>query len=244
MVYIGGAELNGQIDLHTHTTYSDGTLSPGELVTLAKADGLSALAICDHDTIAGVKEGMDLGKVIGIEVIPGVELSIEYDLPPGGHMHILGLFIDPDSPELIQGLNWLRKKREERTPKIVKLLNEHDIEITEDEVKQEAGDGSVGRPHIARVLMNKGYVGSIQEAFDRFLKKGAVAYVPKEKFTLGKGISMIREAGGIPILAHPVYLKLDRMDLEALLVELKDTGLHIPSSLVEKMTKVVTVPDN
>lgn len=217
--------MTGYVDLHTHTTYSDGTLSPEDLVKHARAEGLSAIAICDHDTVAGVREGMDQGKVQGIEVIPGVELSIEFPLPSGGHMHILGLFIDPESPGLLHGLDWLRQNREARTPKVLKILNENDVHITEEDVKQEAGDGSVGRPHIARVLMNKRYVTSIQEAFDRYLKKGAVAYVPKEKFPIEKGISMIREADGIPILSHPVHLGLDVEELASLIPKLKEHGL-------------------
>jgi len=140
-------------------------------------------------------------------------------------MHILGLFLDPGSPELVRGLEWLREKREERTPRILKILKEHDLDITEEDVDREAGEGSVGRPHIARALMNKGYVASIQEAFDRYLKKGAVAYVPKEKFPVAEGIFMIRKAGGIPILAHPKYLGLDRSDIFSLVPVLKEYGL-------------------
>ena len=215
----------GSIDLHSHTTRSDGTLSPTELILHAHSIGLEALAVTDHDTIAGVEEAMDAGMRLRIEVISGAELSIEYDLPESGHMHVVGLFLDTSSRELRDGPDWLRKKREERTPKILKILDEHGVHLTEEEIMERAGGASVGRPHMAGLMVEKGYVSSIKEAFDLYLKKGAVAYAPKEKFPLGKAIDMIRSAGGIPILAHPYSLKLGDQALEDLLVYMKNKGL-------------------
>jgi 3',5'-nucleoside bisphosphate phosphatase len=213
------------IDLHSHTVYSDGTKKPYELVQLAKELGLRAIAVTDHDTVAGIQEAMEAGAKIGVEVIPGTELSIEYPLPDHGHMHILGLFLDIESPELAQGLNWLRTMREERTPRILKKLAEHGLEISEEDIRNEAGEGSVGRPHIARIMVRKGFVSSMQEAFDQYLKKGAVAYVPKDKFALDKALKMITEAGGLPILAHPFSLKLDDTVVEELVASMKEKGL-------------------
>lgn len=213
------------IDLHTHTTFSDGTYSPAELIDLASQKGLNAIAVTDHDTVDGLPEALAQGRSIGLEVIPGVELSIEYDLPDHGHIHLLGLFLDPSSPELNQGLAWLRTKRDERTPKILDLLNDHGIHIPEDEIRIRAGQGSVGRPHIARFLLEKGHVSSMQEAFDSYLKKGAPAYVPKEKFPLEKAIDMVRSASGLPILAHPYSLKLKGVELREFISSMKDMGL-------------------
>ena len=217
--------MSDYIDLHTHTTASDGTYSPTELVELAKKTDLKAIAITDHDTINGVSEAIGAGESLGVEVIAGTELSIEYPLPENGHMHLLGLFVDIHNPELITGLEYLRKKRDERTPKILKILNEHGISISEDEVLQEAGEGSVGRPHIARIMLKKGYVNSIKEAFERYLKKGAIAYVPKEKFEISHAINLILKAGGIPILAHPVTLKLPEEELKSHVERLMSIGL-------------------
>ena len=217
--------MGDYIDLHTHTTASDGTYTPSELVELAKKTDLKAIAITDHDTINGVSEAIEAGKDLGVEVIAGTELSIEYPLPENGHMHLLGLFVDIKNPELISGLEYLRKKRDERTPKILKILNAHGISITEKEVLQEAGEGSVGRPHIARIMLKKGYVKSIKEAFERYLKKGAIAYVPKEKFEITHAINLILNSGGIPILAHPVTLKLSDEELESHIEKLKSLGL-------------------
>jgi len=217
--------LEGYIDLHSHTSSSDGTLSPKELVELARSEGLRAIAITDHDTVAGLPEALEHGKDVGIEVIPGVELSIEYDLPDNGHMHVLGLFIDIRSGALNDGLGWLRQKREERTPRILSILNNHGVEINAADVKEEAGEGSVGRPHIARAILKKGYASSIQEVFDHYLKKGALAYVSKEKFPPDNAIQMILDSGGLPILAHPRSLNLAETELRELILKMKLKGL-------------------
>ncbi len=216
----------GFIDLHTHTTCSDGTFSPSDLVSLASSRGLEAIAVTDHDTIAGLSQALETGNSLNIEVITGAELSIEYPLPESGHMHLLGLFLEPGSRELKEGLEWLRQKREERTPRILNILHEQGVHITETEIMEKSGGGSVGRPHIARLLLEKGYVDSMQEAFDSYLKKGAVAYVPKEKFPLERAIEMILSANGIPILAHPYTLKLGAKELEDLLISMKEMGLR------------------
>ncbi|HMK52688.1 MAG TPA: PHP domain-containing protein, partial [Thermodesulfobacteriota bacterium] len=164
----------GHIDLHLHTTASDGVLSPSEVVRYAKAKGLQAIAITDHDTIEGCEEGLAEGKRIGFEVIPGIEISAEHS---PGSMHILGFFLDIHHPLLNERLRYLQKARAERNPRIVEKLNRLGIDITFEEVLKASGGGQVGRPHFANVLLEKKYVRSFQEAFDRFLKKGAAAYV-------------------------------------------------------------------
>jgi hypothetical protein len=213
----------GYIDLHLHTTASDGVLSPSELVRYAKAKGLKAIAITDHDTIGGLKEGLAEGERIGFEVIPGIEISAEHS---PGSMHLLGYFFDIHDPVLNERLKYLQRAREERNPKMVQKLTELGVDITYEEVLRASGGGQVGRPHFAQVLIEKGYVRNFQEAFDRFLKKGAPAYVDKFRFTPRDAIHFISEAGGVAVLGHPNTLGLNGyIELEVLILKLLKEGL-------------------
>jgi predicted metal-dependent phosphoesterase TrpH len=210
------------IDLHAHTTASDGTLSPAELVDLAEQAGLKALAVTDHDTLDGLPEALARGKEISIEVIPGVEISAEFK---PGTMHILGYLIDYQSGPLADKLERLQQARRDRNPQIVAKLNGLGMEISMDEIVARAGGGQIGRPHFAKVLMDKGYVGSVQEAFDRYLAKGGAAYVDKFRFTPQEAIELIHRAGGVAVLAHPFTLRLSDEDLDSTLADFKDAGL-------------------
>ena len=213
----------GYVDLHLHTTASDGVLSPSEIVRYAKAKGLQAIAITDHDTIDGCEEGLSEAERIGFEVIPGIEISAEYS---PGSMHILGFFLDIHHPLLNERLEYLQKARAERNPKMVAKLNQLGMEVTYEEVLKASGGGQVGRPHFANVLLEKKYVRSFQEAFDRFLKKGAPAYVDKLRFTSKEALHFINEAGGMAVLAHPNTLGVNRSsELEKLILQLVDEGL-------------------
>ncbi len=223
---IRGKNMNNLIDLHTHSNASDGTFSPRELVKLASKIDLRAVAITDHDTSSGITEGLSQGKKLGIEVIPGIEMSIDYKGPENGEMHILGLFIDPENDKILKTSEWLKKKRAERLPRMLDLLEKCDIQISEDEVLSHSTQGITSRPHIARVMIKKGYVGSIKQAFDEYLKKGAVAYVGKERLALEKAMYLILSAGGIPILAHPYSLNLQVSKLKCLISDMKDLGLQ------------------
>ncbi len=215
--------LMGYVDLHLHTTASDGVLSPSGVVRYAKAKGLQAIAITDHDTIEGCEEGLSEGERIGFEVIPGIEISAEYS---SGSMHILGFFLDIHHPLLNERLEYLQKARAERNPKMVARLNQLGIEVTYEEVLKASGGGQVGRPHFANVLLEKKVVKSFQEAFDRFLKKGAPAYVDKLRFTSKEALHFINEAGGVAVLAHPNTLGVNGYsELEKLIVRLADEGL-------------------
>ncbi|MCX7748696.1 MAG: PHP domain-containing protein [Clostridia bacterium] len=208
------------IDLHTHTTASDGSMSPREIVRHAKANGLSALAVTDHDTVDGLEDALDEGKKVGLEVIPGVEIGVEFK----PEMHILGYFFNGYTR--IKGtLDKLRENREERNPKIIRKLNEMGYDISMDEVKAEARGNVVGRPHIAKVLINKGYMDSMQQAFETLLGSGKPAYFKKDKLTAEAGIGEILDAGGVPVLAHPIYLGLDEEKLDILFATLKSYGL-------------------
>jgi predicted metal-dependent phosphoesterase TrpH len=213
----------GYVDLHLHTTASDGVMTPSEVVRYAKAKGLQAIAITDHDTIEGLEEGLSEGRKIGFEVIPGIEISAEHS---SGSMHLLGFFIDIHHALLNERLGYLQKARAERNPKIVENLNRLGIEMTYEEVLKASGGGQVGRPHIAQVLFEKGYVRSFQEAFDRFLRKGAQAYVEKFRFSPKESIHFIKEAKGIAVLAHPNTLNMNGYsELENLVLQLVKEGL-------------------
>src|SRR5512136_844026 len=214
----------GYVDLHLHTTASDGVLSPSQVVRYAKTKGLQAIAITDHDTIEGCEEGLSEGERVGIEVIPGIEISAEHS---PGSMHILGFFLDIHHPLLNERLEYLQRARAERNPKIIGKLNQLGIAITYDEVLKASGGGQVGRPHFANVLIDKKYVRSFQEAFDRFLKKGAPAYVDKVRFTSKEALHFINEAGGVAVLAHPNTLGVSGYsEMEKLILQLVDEGLQ------------------
>jgi hypothetical protein len=214
----------GYVDLHIHTTASDGVMSPSEIVRYAKAKGLQAIAITDHDTIEGLEEGLLEGERIDFEVIPGIEISAEHS---PGSMHLLGFFLDIHHPLLNERLGYLQKARAERNPKIVDRLNRLGIELTYEEVLKASGGGQVGRPHFAQVLLEKNYVRSFQEAFERFLKKGAPAYVDKFRFKAKEAIHFINEAKGVAVLAHPNTLNMNGYsELENLILRLTEEGLR------------------
>lgn len=212
------------IDLHIHTTESDGSLTPSQVVHYAKEKGLKAIAITDHDTIHGNEEAIKEGISEGVEVIPGVEISVDYS---PGTMHMLGYFITTEDPILNEKLTLLQDSRADRNPRIIEKLNKLGLSLTYDEVVQVSGGGQVGRPHMAQVLMEKGYIKSIKEAFDKYLGKGAPAYLDKFRLGAEEAIAMITNAGGIPVLAHPSTLHLKSSDeLDALVKKLVNQGLQ------------------
>jgi 3',5'-nucleoside bisphosphate phosphatase len=210
-----------RLDLHVHTTYSDGSLPPAGVIALAQKAHVGALAITDHDTVDGIPEAIEAGSRLGIEVIPGVEISSRL----GRHeLHILGYFLDWKDDTFSHHLNRLRATRHERNPRILEKLQAAGIYITYEEVKHLAGTESVGRPHIARLLMEKGHVRTAKEAFDRYLGDGALAYVPRELPAPAEAIAMIRAARGVAVLAHPSWL--DRSDgIYKICDQLKAEGL-------------------
>jgi 3',5'-nucleoside bisphosphate phosphatase len=211
------------VDLHVHSTASDGSLSPQDLVAQAKAQGLRAIALTDHDTTAGLDEALAAGAALDLEVIPGIEISAEHT---PGSMHILGLFIDHRHPQLDGQLTILKQARAERNPQIIARLQKMGLAITMAEVQQVSGGGQVGRPHIAQVLLNKGYVASFVEAFDRYLGNHGPAYVNKFRFAPQKAIAMITAAGGIAALAHPFSLEYSSTrHLKMILQQLQEWGL-------------------
>ncbi len=209
------------IDLHTHSTASDGSMSPVELIRHAKASGLAAVALTDHDTVDGIPQAIEEGRSLGIEVVAGVEISVDYS----PEMHMLGYFFSDAYRNVEPLLERLRKSREERNPKIVEKLKGLGFDISLDDVKNESKGKVVARPHIASVLLKKGYVRSIQEAFEKYISSGKPAYADRDKLTPEEGIKGILKAGGIPVMAHPIYLGLTLDKLDKLVGELADKGL-------------------
>ncbi len=194
-----------RVDLHTHSTVSDGSFSPEEVVRMAAEVGLSAVSLTDHDNIGGVEAALKAGKREGIQVVPGVEISAEF---PHGTCHILGYFFDLGDKTFREKLAYLQEARANRNPKIAEKLRALGIDITYEEVREIAGSEQVGRPHFARVLMDKGVVKDFNEAFERYLGKDKAAYVDKFRYSPDEAFQMIRRAGGVPVLAHPYTLNL------------------------------------
>lgn len=219
------------VDLHTHSTYSDGLLSPDELVEEAARRGVRYLGLTDHDTVAGIPETREAGQRLGVEIIPGVELSTS--LAGGEGVHLLGYYIDTENPTLLEGLAGYARAREERMTRMIARLQMLGVTIAEEQVRALIGQGTVGRPHLARALIASGHVGTIPEAFDRYIGRGKPAYVPRPRVDPRDAIALVRAAGGIPVLAHPfspggVESVLDRLVPAGLLGMEVDYGEYSP----------------
>ncbi len=210
------------IDLHIHTTCSDGTYTPEEVVELAKEKKLEVIAITDHDTIDGVKRGAKKAKELGIEFINGIELSTNYQ---GKEIHILGYFLNLDDEKLVNKLQELRNQRVTRTDKIIEQLKEYKIEITKEEVMKEVKGDLISRTHIASVLLKKGYVDTRKAAFRRYLGDTGAAYVPRRNFTPIDAVKMLKENGALAFIAHPKLIPWGEKKTFKLVDELKEIGL-------------------
>lgn len=216
------------IDLHLHSTASDGSLSPSRILEEARALGLAAISITDHDTLTGVREALQAGIPSGMKFVSGVEISATApaQFPISGSMHLLGYNIRLDDPGLNAELAKLQEARANRNPEIVRLLNHLGFPICY-ETLAAACDGQLSRPHIARHMVEKGYVASIDEAFDTYLSQGKPAYVDKYRIDWQRAIEVIHNAGGVAVLAHPCLLDLpDAGMMEALVVLLQSHGLR------------------
>ncbi|THB71256.1 MAG: PHP domain-containing protein [Desulfobulbaceae bacterium] len=210
------------IDLHLHSTHSDGTLSPTELVEMACKNELLAIAITDHDTVSGITEAQQAGVKNNIGVIAGVELSVE---SADGYFHLLGYDFDHEHPRIIDALEKLQHSRMQRNLEMLERLKDMGIKISFEELKKESQIGQIGRPHIAKVLRQKGLVKSIDQAFDRYLRKGKPAYVSREILSLNEAIALLKQAGGKAVLAHPVQIGYSIDKIKGLLKKMKSTGL-------------------
>jgi hypothetical protein len=187
-------------DLHTHTTWSDGSLSPEELVQKAAGAGLSAIAIADHDNVGGLAEAAEVGRTVGVEVIAGLELSASLGEKD---VHILAYFFDPADSRLLEYLEFFRRERLKRAERIVRKLNGLDVPLTLESVLDQAGIGSVGRPHIANALVEEGYTSNYHEAFSKYLGSGGPAYEKKYQVSPEEAVRLIARAGGLSFFAHP-----------------------------------------
>ena len=217
-----------KIDLHIHSTASDGSFSPTEILRLAQDINLGAIAITDHDTIDGSMDAIASGIPPSLKFLTGVEISAEPppSFPCSGSFHILGYAINFDDTVLNNTLKLLQESRKNRNPHILELLSRLGIKLTLDEIRNEVGECQLGRPHIAQLMVSKGFVKSIDEAFDKYLSKDRPAYVDKYRIDCTSAIEIIIGAGGIPVLAHPFLLQMKKKErLEDLIITLKKMGL-------------------
>lgn len=210
------------VDLHVHSNASDGTLSPSGVTALALETGLSAYALTDHDTIDGIGEAMAAASGTSLEVIPGTELSSVYQ---GTEIHILGLYLDPRSPELSDALKKLRKDREKRNMEMLHRFQEDGFSITLEDLTDSRPNQVITRAHFARALVKKGFVSTINQAFSRYLDHGKKYCPPKETIPPAESIRLILSAGGFPALAHPIQYKLGWKKTEAMIAKLREMGL-------------------
>lgn len=211
------------IDLHTHSSCSDGRLAPEELVRCAAAAGLAAIAVTDHDTIAGVARALAAGEQHGMEVVPGLEISCFYqDIS----CHMLGYFFDHTSSDMALALEVLQQRRQARNRKMVSRLRSLGIPITYDELLRAGGEGECGRPHMAALLVEKNVVATLPQAFSRYLGNNGPAYVSRERFDMADAVAMIRNAGGVAVLAHPGLTPAIMADLHGILASMATLGVE------------------
>jgi len=207
------------IDLHMHTNASDGTLEPDRLLDYAELMGFKAISITDHDTVAGIKQVIN--RESSVEVIPGIELDSEYK---GMTVHILGYFIDVDNKELNDSLKMARQWRVDRGKRMIALLRDKGYDISLNDLK-ELGDSPIGRPHLAKILVDKGYFSKWSDVFEDLLKEGAPCYVERKRLSPKECIEIIKNAGGVPVLAHPGEIKAEFSRLPNILNSLVLMGL-------------------
>lgn len=231
--------MASRVDLHLHTTVSDGALRPAELVTAAAAAGIRVMAVTDHDSIDGIREAQTAASGLSIEVIPGIEVSASLN---GDEIHVLGYLLDQDDRTLREVLRRLQADRIAQAKEMVGRLGALGCPVEWDRVKEIAQSGSVGRPHIARALVERGYVGSVDEAFTRFLRRGGPGYVEGNKLLPQDAVGLIKAAGGIPSLAHPIIVGANdyHLDLPTLLPVMAEAGLEGIEAFYKGYTPEIT----
>lgn len=210
------------IDLHVHTTASDGTYEPCELVEYASKKNIAAIAITDHDCISGIKEAKKCGETYNVEIVSGIEFSTRYN---DTEIHLLGLYIDENDKTFVDGLNEIVNARESRNIKMIEKLNDHGIDLSLEDVLATSSSDVYTRAHFAKAMLNKGYVSSMREAFNKYIGNDSPCYVPREKVTPEMAIELVLSCGGVPILAHPTLYNMDLRQLDNLISELSKIGL-------------------
>ena len=210
------------IDLHVHTGASDGTCSPAEAVALARETGLAAIAVTDHDTVSGCAEAVRAGAELGIQVVPGIEMSTRH---MHRTIHILGYYPDPESPALKAALDWMIRERNTRNRRMAEKMAADGIPVSYEQMLARFGE-SIGRPNFGQVLTELGYAESVQDAFDRYIEKGQPYYLRREMLSIRETVETIALAGGVPVLAHPFQYRLEEAELRQLLRQCTDYGLR------------------
>ncbi len=209
------------IDLHTHSVKSDGAMQPAAVVDAAKEAGLAAISLTDHDVIDGVSEAMQRGKEVGVEVIPGIELSAKFKT----ETHVLGYFVDLENPAFLEKLEEIRRVRMQRNYETAENLQKIGFPITVEDAMQLAPNGIIGRAHFARVMANRGYVSSVKEAFDKYLANGKPGYSTLQLLSPRDAVELIKAAGGMAFLAHLHLTRLEGEELYDFVRDLKDAGM-------------------
>lgn len=209
------------VDLHAHTTTSDGTLTPDELVAHAAKAGLRAVAVTDHDHVGGIAPAREAARDHDVEVVPGIEFSVDHG---ERSFHLLGYAFDPGDTALAEAVGEVQDYRAQRNPRMIGKLNDEGVDVTLEEVEEYAAGDLVGRPHMARALVDRGVVDSVQEAFDEYLGEGARAYLPKKRLPSREAIDLLHGAGGVAVMAHPVTVG-EADAVAGILEELDEAGL-------------------
>ena len=210
------------IDLHVHTTASDGEYNPKDVIKMAKENNVETIAIADHDTVAGLEEAIEEGEKIGVEVIPAIELNAKVEK---GKMHILGYYMDYKDKDFMQAMETLRKDREDRNMEFIEEFHKQNVNITLDQVKKYAIGRIIAKPHFARALYDNGYINDIEEAYTNYFNVPPMKNIKRQSITPKQAIDLIKNAGGIAVIAHPVTLKLNDDELNKEIKELKSYGL-------------------
>ena len=232
--------MNKTVDLHVHSTASDGTLTPTEVAIAAQKAGLSALALTDHDTVSGVREAAMAAEHHDIELIPGIEFSTDYELPTARkkskEIHIVGLFVDPDDPKLLRKTKEFRDCRDARNEQMVEALRKEGFPITMEALYAENPNCVVTRANIARFLYHHGCISSVREAFDKYIGDGCRCYVGRFRASPMDAVELVHAAGGLAVLAHPILYHLNTEVLQRLIDDLKEPGLDAIEAIYSTYT--------
>jgi 3',5'-nucleoside bisphosphate phosphatase len=234
------------IDLHTHTAFSDGSQTPTQLVEEAAAKGLSAIAVTDHDTVDGLPEARAAGERLGVQIIPGVEINCEYEQIT---MDLLGYFLaGMPTDELQTELAQLRVYRDKRNDLMLERLTDLGLPLDASDLAEAGENGAVGRPHIGEAMVRRGYVSSISEAFELYLRRGAPAWVDRRRLALGHALRLLRESGALPVLAHPGIIRTDAVGLEHIVRHAARGGMagiecYYPLHDAETVRRCLTLAD-